>query len=866
MERDLKLLDDQPLDKVWPAQADVLSFAKQAELVADYIRDTAGPAVIHVDGAWGTGKSSFCNLVAACCSKPDELNPVKVTTFVSTQYEGSQNADQAIMCAIASAILGGDQEKALERVRSLSAQAKLGVADADGHVDAFERWLRGAFKSFVTRQKARSDESAPGQAGDLQAPASSGEVFEPGPSQSGAAAAPLPGPSQSAGETPNADYPDPTFEFKKLLVIIDDLDRANSDFVARILDTVKRFVATADLYFLVAADHRVLVKAIAARTDSWRGLGITPENALEKYIRLRIGLPDFSSLPGLPLRQWLDLPEKQRSLLRPAGSLDASRDFPETIIRAMGNGITPRELKRLINQVTIRLHDMLIPDDRAKRAEQWGTVVFSEVLRMFWPEASAADGDLRLMWRLAHIADVVSAFDEGTCLSLGVKTLGEIAPPSARRFRALCQLARELKDLLSQDGVNEPANSAKAYWDGWRNFAPPVTAPAPEPPKEQNKQSNILPEDGGSSGKLEELGGEADGGSPFLKTTDGWREQVGVRADGVSAGAPPVASFVPEVALATNSRRHRVNQLDVELQRIEVEVDSRPDGPKARSLLERALKLIEENFPATSAVQVGNLAVSAENADYPEIAWRLHSLQRDAGRFDGAPNVSSQYVSFLVDCKWKRLPMADPRAGSDDPIVVAEYWLEQIEKVGVGPDLGLRMARLRAQLAILKAGGDKSPVQEALAAMLSQYSSAPTRDGAIGLLSMASHSENVPELVRQVVTAYRTAHGEDDAWLPDIMRGAGDVLATSASPEAQNEAIRFYEMLKPTPKWNADTKHNLATLLYNLRDEEDRAMLLWEEAYREKPDDLTIRRGFAQILKRRGRNKEALAVLEGKPL
>lgn len=825
MEPELKFLHDQPLapDKLGSA-GDIFSFLQDAQRVAEYIRTTPGPAVIHVDGAWGTGKTSFCNQVVACCSGPI----VGVTTFVSTQHEGTNTPERAIMCVLASSILCDDRAKALDRVDSLTAYAAAGVADANGKVDAFEQWLREALVLGAAKRKAAETQSKTEK-------------------------------TEAQNKTVKL-YLDEAPPFEKVLVVIDDLDRSNPEFVAGVFDTIKRFVNTEGLYFLVAADRQVLVNAIAARADSWKELDISPEYALEKYIRLTVKLSDFSTVLPDRVEDWLDLPPQHRDLLSPNGKLEEGQDLsfwlPKFVVAVMGNGITPRELKRLINQVTLSLerwekrngwkgHEEGL---KRERVQFWINEVFTEVVRKVWPQAWPSASDPYLRRRLTRVVDLGFAFDDRTCISLVSGTLGNVMPPKPFRFWALCQLAYALEmEVWAKLGVEDKAGSTQPHRGGWRNYAEGVSPPI----KPIDNPKNDL--------NLETLN---------LKNT----HSRDVALDDSEAGREPAPYMHAKDGASSRIKARTDDELDIELQTIETEVDGSMGSSESRVKLERALKLVSVNFAATSPIQVGNLAVSAELADCADIAWQLHSLQRDHGRFDNNPKLFTQYISFLVDYKQDRLPQPDPKAASDDPVAVAEYWLGQADSAKLDLDLKTRVDRLQAELAIRKAragGADTADsVQLAISGLLNQYVNAPTRDGARGLLSLAPHFEDAPGLVRKIIDAFKKNHQENDEAFLGIVRAAADALASLDSAEAKNDAIQYYEKLETSHSslWNPDTKHNLATLLFNVRDEEERPLQLWTEAYAAQPKDRTIRRAFAQLLKRRGRSKEAVKVLEGKPL
>ena len=71
----LKLLDDVALEPSLP-RPDLLDFSGHVEAIATSIIESSGPLVIHIDGAWGTGKHYIDNVQithdAGANAAPDE--------------------------------------------------------------------------------------------------------------------------------------------------------------------------------------------------------------------------------------------------------------------------------------------------------------------------------------------------------------------------------------------------------------------------------------------------------------------------------------------------------------------------------------------------------------------------------------------------------------------------------------------------------------------------------------------------------------------------------------------------------------------------------------------------------------------------
>jgi tetratricopeptide (TPR) repeat protein len=237
--------------------------SQRIEQIADAILMEPGELTFSVHGAWGTGKTSFLKMVQS--SVQQRLPEGQKIAFC--WYNASTFQDiSSTVTTIALRILG------------VLSSEQGGSNDVSEQLQLWQSYISDILKS--------SDHSTKIHDGSPKAY----EILERLALETGHLAdfprwlqQHLTGGTAGAGAIP-----------RKLVLIVDDLDRCRSSFIGEVLDTVQRLNAVPNLFVLIAVDRDVLLKATRERYQEITN--VRDEHlALEKYIQYSVDLPDISS-------------------------------------------------------------------------------------------------------------------------------------------------------------------------------------------------------------------------------------------------------------------------------------------------------------------------------------------------------------------------------------------------------------------------------------------------------------------------------------------------------------------------------------------------------------------------------------------
>lgn len=316
----VRLLDDKPISD---PNRDMLGVTEHASLIAREIRGSNGPMIFGVFGEWGSGKTSFCQMVM------NELNP-KVKDSVTeddtgesdggaskpivlsrhykcSQYEQSGAPDLALMSAICSALHPNDADDATSAARRFLPQA-CSTEDENDAVRAVNAVAR--FEQMLSAE----------------------------------------------------------LDGRRLVVMVDDLDRCKPDFCQGTLEALQRYHTCPGLFFVVAADRDIVLNAMAKRLaelDVSVDPPLTAEKALEKYFRWETRLPSLGEVArtepeGLMLERIVgQLYEAHPAVVAEVPIvgllLTPPTEYLSLIWNAMSTQGTIRGLKLLLNELLPRL-------------------------------------------------------------------------------------------------------------------------------------------------------------------------------------------------------------------------------------------------------------------------------------------------------------------------------------------------------------------------------------------------------------------------------------------------------------------------------------------------------------------------------
>ncbi len=167
---------------------------------------------------------------------------------------------------------------------------------------------------------------------------------------------------------------------RKLVLVVDDLDRCSPDFTGEVLDALQRLSSVQNLFVLIGVDREVILAAIRERYKDSMTVHSEHE-ALEKHIQYTFALPDMTPelLTGY-VRRCLEQEEGddeyENKILR-AISEDAAYFVVGVRVK------TPRALKRSINAIRPALKMRLIEEPGLSREEQQ-LVIKERLLAYHW--------------------------------------------------------------------------------------------------------------------------------------------------------------------------------------------------------------------------------------------------------------------------------------------------------------------------------------------------------------------------------------------------------------------------------------------------------------------------------------------------
>lgn len=287
---------------------DLLGFKVHADLLIDVINDeTVLPVTIGVFGDWGSGKSSILRIIKAEFDREENKDSLCIY-FNGWTFEGYDDAKAALLNAIL---------KELEDNKKLSAEVKETVKKKAKKLWKSIDWMRGA--GMIMKNIALPAVSAYFTGGMSLIPFAAQKLSEWGIDSQEKLLAKL----QSAEgadffkslqkdedereDKTNAvadfrnDFEDllKSTKFKKLVVIIDDLDRCTPDRLIDNLEAVKLFLNVPNTAFIIGADPRIVKHAIKHRYRQKGNIGEEDESEivkdyLEKLIQIPYNLPKLS--------------------------------------------------------------------------------------------------------------------------------------------------------------------------------------------------------------------------------------------------------------------------------------------------------------------------------------------------------------------------------------------------------------------------------------------------------------------------------------------------------------------------------------------------------------------------------------------
>jgi hypothetical protein len=247
---------------------DLLGRAETGKQLSELVERFSQPLVIAFDGAWGSGKSHFLKLWTGAHGKenggsahviyfdafehdflddpltsligaiaaPPETEPKYKTTLDTVRTLGAKLARPALRVAVAAATAGGTE---------------IAAAVLDPLIAATGKELDSAVNNFWRKQDSRRTAMA---------------EFRKA----------LGALTTGADDTP-----------RKLVFIIDELDRCRPDFALNLLEIIKHFFAVPNVHFVLGTNLGALQSSVRARY----GHDFNAVGYLQKFVHLTMSLP-----------------------------------------------------------------------------------------------------------------------------------------------------------------------------------------------------------------------------------------------------------------------------------------------------------------------------------------------------------------------------------------------------------------------------------------------------------------------------------------------------------------------------------------------------------------------------------------------
>lgn len=352
-----------------PSPIDLLAFGAVAETAVEAVLDDSlDPVALGVSGPWGSGKSTVLELIAADLKARATLHEDQQILVVRTdpwRYDPALGAKATLITEVLAKLA-----EELDQQEGATGEAKNALVKLAKRVN-WMKALKLAAKTSITLQLPKledlsnlvSDEPVEG---DEDAPARSVAEFR----------------DEFAALMAEADLS----HIRRVVVLVDDLDRCLPETVIETLETMRLFLSVPKMSFVIAADEERVADALRERYPKGQS-SVDPEEPaqlyLHKIVQTTLRLPALSRFdteaflllllvqkrPDNPIQ-----PESFESILAgctelriTAGNLDqlmvpdgiditeelrfAARLTPMLYERLQGS---PRRVKRFLNDLNVR--------------------------------------------------------------------------------------------------------------------------------------------------------------------------------------------------------------------------------------------------------------------------------------------------------------------------------------------------------------------------------------------------------------------------------------------------------------------------------------------------------------------------------
>ncbi|GBC60414.1 hypothetical protein DENIS_1366 [Desulfonema ishimotonii] len=395
MMKKLKLLTDEALSFEKDSRQDELGFDRYSEALAGAVMGTEGPFTIGILGEWGTGKTSLMKMIR---EKIDQEENILTVWFNAWRFAQEEHPIVPLVATIFQAL--GEKEDFIENKEDKNRLTK-------------------ALGSLVYGLSIKSSLKVPGFGG-IQAELKPRDVIER------METADNPKAKAAISHATERSIYYGAFESlsdirldgdKKIVVLIDDMDRCLPDHVVKLLETIKLVLSQPHFLFILGISRTVIEGYLEHRYRQEYGLTeFRGSQYLDKIIQLPFFLPPHSER----------IKEFAKKLLK---YFEEEKDYEniQVIADIIGPACyyNPREVVRFINK-------LIISSEINQRKTPIGYFAITLSLQQLWkkffwdllrfPELCPQIAQ----WKEAELSEYVRSFSERENLSSEEKAKGEI--------------------------------------------------------------------------------------------------------------------------------------------------------------------------------------------------------------------------------------------------------------------------------------------------------------------------------------------------------------------------------------------------------------------------------------------------------
>ena len=329
---------------------DLLGRKKLGQRISTLLERIEQPLVVALNGGWGTGKSHFLKLWTGA-HRLENKGTAHILYFDAFEHDYLDDPLISLVSAVLTQPTGAPWRKAgLDKLKSsalrlLKPGLRIGLAVATaGATELAGAVLNEGLKAAQAEAKDTIDDFWKKETGRVAAM----NEFRDGLKE-------LTSPEKGANKP------------RKIIFIVDELDRCRPDYALTLLEIIKHFFAVPNVHFVLGANLDALENSVKSRYGS----GIDAAQYLQKFIHLNVGFPVRQKHDGDGVwSEYLDHLGSDMGI--PRQRIDMTKEQLHLIARK--HPVSLRDIQRLASRLSV------LPADFERY--QWGyaTIVLTALI------------------------------------------------------------------------------------------------------------------------------------------------------------------------------------------------------------------------------------------------------------------------------------------------------------------------------------------------------------------------------------------------------------------------------------------------------------------------------------------------------